>query len=110
MEKITFLVRGSAPTPYEVTFALDGQNPSAFCTCPAGDNGMYCKHRFAILCGDSVMVAGTSVAEVRKVATWLKGTDAEKAIREPQFAEAAFEEAKQAVSAAKKRLAAAFRN
>ena len=52
MERIDFLVQGSAFHPYEVKFLKRSEkNLSAYCTCPAGDNGQYCKHRFSILEG-----------------------------------------------------------
>lgn len=46
MEDICFLVQGSAEEPYKVTFKKNGSNLSAYCTCPAGENCQFCKHRF----------------------------------------------------------------
>lgn len=46
MNQIKFLVIGSSENPYEVNFIRRGNNLSAHCTCPAGENGQYCKHRF----------------------------------------------------------------
>jgi uncharacterized Zn finger protein len=51
MEETYFIVQGSADEPYKVTFRRKGNNLSAYCTCPAGENGQYCKHRFRILAG-----------------------------------------------------------
>jgi uncharacterized Zn finger protein len=48
MEEICFLVQGSAEEPYKVTFRKKGNNLSAYCTCPAGENGQYCKHRIEV--------------------------------------------------------------
>ena len=53
MDTITFMVQGSAVEPYKVTFKKSDSNLSAYLTCPAGENGMYCKHRFRILSGET---------------------------------------------------------
>jgi len=50
-DSVSFSVQGSAPEPYHVLFRRNGANLSAYCTCPAGENGMYCKHRIRILQG-----------------------------------------------------------
>ncbi|SER75819.1 SWIM zinc finger [Nitrosomonas sp. Nm51] len=89
MKEIEFFVQGSAHEPYCVTFILDGNNLSAFCTCPAGENGQYCKHRFAILKGEDKGVVSDNVPKVKEVAAWLPGTDVEAAMME--VAEAAHE-------------------
>jgi hypothetical protein len=47
MEEARFLVQGSAPSPCKVVFVKEDKNLTATCTCPAGQNGQYCKHRFA---------------------------------------------------------------
>ena len=50
-ESIRFLVQGSSAEPYEVTFVKRGENLSASCTCPDGQNRLSCKHRLNILEG-----------------------------------------------------------
>lgn len=110
METITFMVQGSAAEPYKVTFKKKESNLSAYCTCPAGENGMYCKHRFRILSGETKGIVSGNENEVALAATWLSGTDVEQAIREVKIAEQRLEEAKKAATLAKKRLAANFRD
>ena len=110
METITFSVQGSAEAPYEVEFRRDGANLTAYCTCPAGAVGQYCKHRLRILQGDNEGVVGGREEEVQVVATWLAGTDVEAAMLELAKAEALFEQAKKDVSALKKKLARALTN
>ena len=110
METITFMVQGSAAEPYKVTFNKNNSNLSAYCTCPAGENGMYCKHRTRILSGETKGIVSGNEGAVASVVTWLPGTDVEKAIREVELMEQRLEEAKKAVTLAKKRLAAAFRD
>lgn len=105
MEDICFLVQGSAEEPYKVTFKKNGNNLSAYCTCPAGENGQYCKHRFRILdgCGDGIVSGNKD--EVMIVKSWLSGTDVEAALNEVAEKERVLEKIKQDLSVAKKRLA-----
>jgi SWIM zinc finger len=109
MEMREFLVQGSSPEPYKVTFTRDGSNLSAYCTCPAGENGMYCKHRFNILKGSSKGIISPNIADVEIVASWLVGTDVEAAIKTVKNFEKEVEQIKKQLSAAKKELARAMR-
>lgn len=104
MEEICFLVQGSAKEPYKVTFKKSDSNLSAYCTCPAGENGQFCKHRFRILdgCGDGIV--SNNKDEVMIVKSWLTGTDVEAALNEVAEKERVFEKIKQDLSAAKKRV------
>lgn len=79
MERIDFLVKGSSPHPYQVTFTKRGSNLSAYCTCPAGKNGSYCKHRFGILAGSDANLINTNPEDVARVCSWLPGSDIETA-------------------------------
>jgi uncharacterized Zn finger protein len=108
-KRAVFLVKGSAEEPYKVTFELKRGNLTAYCTCPAGEKGMYCKHRFAILEGSSRAVVSENLEEVGEVAAWLKGTDLERAMAEVADAEAVVARSKRELTAAKKALAAAMR-
>ncbi len=110
MNIIKFLVQGSASEPYKVTFQKKDNNLSAFCTCPAGDNGQYCKHRFSILGGFNDGIVSGNIADVQIVASWLPGTDVETALNTVMDAEEKSEHAKRELSEAKKRLAKAFRD
>jgi len=110
MKEMVFLVKGSAKEPYKVTFRKNDNNLSAFCTCPAGDNGQYCKHRFNILGGfTDGLVRGTE-ADVRIIASWLPNTDVEAALLAVMDAEEKYESAKLELSNAKKHLAKTFRD
>lgn len=110
MEKLYFLVQGSAEEPYKVTFQKDVNNLSAYCTCPAGDNGQYCKHRFNILGGIIDGIVSDNEADIAVVASWLPGTDVEAALNAVMDAEEKCEAAKRELAVAKKRLASAFRD
>ena len=101
-DSITFLVQGSAPEPYNVLFRrCDGTNLSAYCTCPAGENGMYCKHRIRIFQGLVDGIVSENIADVKKVVGWLAGTDVEEALRAVSTLEKEADRIKTALSAAK---------
>jgi hypothetical protein len=110
MNGIIFMVQGSATDPYKVTFSKEGKNLTAFCTCPAGQNGQYCKHRFRILAGDPTGITSNNLEEVNTVASWLAGTDVEVALKQVKEAELVLRKAEMEVSKLKKILARAMRN
>ena len=105
MDEIYFLVQGSASEPYKVTFQKKGNNLSAYCTCPAGENGQCCKHRFRIFDGSNEGIVSDNKDEVMIVKSWLSGTDVETALIEVAEKERVFEKVKKDLSAAKKKLA-----
>lgn len=108
MEKINFQVQGSADAPYEVTFERDGNRIVAFCTCPAGENGTYCKHRLSILDGVISGIVSDNIKQVASIASWLPGSNLSAHMNDLSEAERVLEQAKTSVSKAKKRLAAAM--
>jgi hypothetical protein len=110
MQELKFLVKGSAADPYEVSFVIDGNNLSAFCTCLAGINGQYCKHRLGILSGETNGVVSDNVTDVSVVASWLPGTDIDEALKAVADAEENHAHDKTRLSAAKKNLARVMRN
>jgi len=109
VQTLKFLVQGSAESPYEVTFTLDGNNLNAYCSCPAGKNGQYCKHRLSILAGESGSVVSGNQEDILIAKSWLPGTDVEIAIHNIAEAQHEFDEAKKKLSIAKKQLAKAMR-
>lgn len=109
MQEITFLVKGSSPEPYEVTFTKNNSNMNAFCTCPAGENGQYCKHRFAIMAGDNRAVISSNKDQVMVVKSWLPGSDIEEALMKLAEAEHEYDNAKKRLTAVKKSIAKAMR-
>ncbi len=108
MDRLDFLVIGSQGDPYRVTFERSGENLNAFCTCPAGSNGQYCKHRFALINGEFSSVQSANVADLQKLKILIKGTDLEFAYQELVRAENLHAEAKKALDAAKKKMAKAM--
>jgi hypothetical protein len=107
---ITFVVQGSSPTPYKVKFAKTGSNLSAFCTCPAGINGQYCKHRFRILDGDSTGIISNNLEDVKIVASWMTGSDIEVPIKRMKELELNLRKIEAELSIIKKQVAKAMRD
>ena len=104
METINFSVQGSVETPYEVSFIFDDLKLNAFCTCPAGNSGMACKHRLSILAGIATGVVSDNADQIPNVVMWLQGSEIEKSLAELAVAEAELEQAKKRVSVVKKKL------
>jgi len=109
MNKLIFFVQGSAKEPYKVIFQKNDSNLSAYCTCPAGDNGQYCKHRFNILGGITDGIVSANELDVKVVTSWLTGTDVEAALNDVMDAEEQFETAKRNLTSAKKNLSRVLR-
>jgi len=109
MDRIQFLVQGSADVPYKVTFQKDGNKLSAFCSCPAGENSQYCKHRLLILENIGMGVVSDNADQVAVVSGWLPGTSVTSALEAVASAEQELDRAKILLTAAKKTLAATMR-
>ena len=107
---IVFKVQGSAPEPYNVSFAKNENNMTAHCTCPAGNVGQYCKHRLAILRGENPGVVSGNESEINTVLAWLKNTDVEQALADYDEAERRVQDANAKLAKSKKRLARALMN
>lgn len=109
-EKFTFSVQGSSTEPYMVIFEKSNNRIKAYCSCPAGKNGQPCKHRLAILAGDTRNLLGNSSANALIVNSWLPGSNIEEALSILAEAEHNYEKAKQGLSKAKKLLAKAMQD
>ena len=111
MDEISFGIQGSAVDPYQVRFVRRSEdNLSAYCTCPAGSNGQYCKHRFRILDGSAEGIVSNNLDDVKVVQSWLPGTDIEEALNRMRELEAEEARVKKDLSAMKKQLAKAMRD
>ncbi len=108
-KEIVFLVQGSNPEPYKVRFIKNDHMFAAFCTCPAGMNGMYCKHRIDILAGSSDAIISDNLIEIATIKQWLIGTPIEDAIQSLMSTEKVYLSAKKALTKAKKDLSKALR-
>jgi uncharacterized Zn finger protein len=108
MEQLTLHVKGSSSDPYELTFIKDGDSLTALCDCPAGTFGNLCKHRVAILDGDSSSVVDDDAVKTATVVQWLTGTDVEASLAEMREVEARADSPKSDLMAAKRKLAKAM--
>ena len=108
MDELTFQVKGSSAEPYELTFIKDGDSLTALCSCPAGQYGNFCKHRIAILDGNSNAIVSDNAGQAVTVVNWLQGTDVAAALTEFRVIEASKESPKSALVAAKRKLARAM--
>lgn len=108
--KIEFKVKGSAAEPYLVIFVRPGPGQlHAYCSCPAGSNGQYCKHRTQILEGDDGAIVSANRPDGLTVRNWLVGTEAEMHLRALRAAEGEIERAKKTLTAAQKDFARSLR-
>ncbi len=105
---IRFLVQGSAPEPYEVTFVRKGKELTAFCTCQDEQNRSHCKHRVNILEGSQKNIVSDNVSDVAKVQSWLPGSSMQQALRHVKICEARVKAANWEFSDAKRKLAEAM--
>lgn len=111
MQEISFKVQGSAIEPYQIIFVKRSEmNLSAYCSCPAGKHGQYCKHRFNILDGLTKGIVSKNLGDVQIVQSWLIGTDVESALIKMRELDAKAKKINKALSAAKKDLARAMRD
>jgi hypothetical protein len=111
MEEVLFEVQGSAAQPYGVIFVKRSEsNLSVYCSCPAGENGQYCKHRFSILDGHTKNIVSDNHDQVKLVQSWLSGTDVESALIQMRELEIKAAQIKKELSASKKAVAKAMRD
>jgi len=109
MDIVIFAVQGSATEPYEVKFnRRSPTNLSAYCSCPAGQRGQYCKHRFNIMAGIETGIVSNNSQDVQIVRSWVPGTDLEFAIDNMRELENSAKEMKKQLASAKKKVAKAM--
>lgn len=108
VDRLVFIVQGSQAEPYQVILEKNGGNLNAYCTCAAGANGQYCKHRFRILSGNAQDLIDPDSASLCLAVDWLVGTDVETAIIALAKAEDGFAKAKAELAQAKKAVAKAM--
>lgn len=105
-KEVLFLVQGSEPDPYKVTFSKNGDNLRGLCNCKAAKNGMACKHRLDVLQNNkkAIIALQLDLDDVKLVQTWLIGSDVERCMIELQDAEETAKEYQEAVKEAKRNL------
>ncbi len=71
-------VEGSTGNVYEIAAWRVGSHFYMTCTCEAGRNGRFCKHRDALLNGVVVHLLSGNADDVRRLAELISGTEAER--------------------------------
>ncbi len=95
----------SSNIPYTASCYLEENKISVFCSCPAGDNRLLCKHVRKIIAGDdSILYDKNQIIELEAIKSYLMGTDIPLILSELERAESLLEEAKRKVEKAKKNL------
>lgn len=104
---LKFSVEGSKGDIYHIEAKREGDNFRMTCTCQAGQNNLYCKHRFALLDGDgeAVVVGAENVEALQDL---FMGTDVSGRLAEVRLLEQKVDEATKRLKAAKKALARAL--
>ena len=103
-QELRFAVAGSTGAVYEIVAVRDGGTIRLGCTCDAGANGQACKHRLALIEGDTSAIISANAHEAALLPSWLAGTPLDAAFRRLAEAEAALAAAKRTVTSAKKAL------
>ena len=100
---LELLVEGSSGDHYEVTFSREGNVFRTFCTCQAGQNGTYCKHRVALMEGDLKNLLGERRGDLtERIASMMQGTEVEQAHQRFKAVQAAHVVAQDDLARAKK--------
>lgn len=73
-DTLTFYVQGSAKEPYRIMAEGAGATFRAFCNCPAGRKGTFCKHIAYLLQGDVTKLAPSSDALVHELTRRAQGS------------------------------------
>jgi DNA polymerase-3 subunit epsilon len=76
-EILSFSVRGSTGNTYEITARKAPDKLRVSCTCQAGQNRIWCKHRTALFDGDVSNLLSGNVLDVKKLAEWANGMEVE---------------------------------
>lgn len=108
VDELVFQVKGSSSDGYEVTFIKDGDSLTALCSCPAGQFGGPCKHRFAILDGKADAITSDNADQAPKIVEWLAGTDVEEALVALRAAEMGKDTPKDEIQALKRKVGRAM--
>lgn len=105
---MNFVVKSkSSGNEYAVQVYETEDGPVITCNCPAGENGQYCKHRFALVSGDEREVIEAE-APVSEIAKFVAGSRLEAAIDAMHKQEAVVKKVQADLRAIKKSVASAM--
>ncbi|MEO5332618.1 MAG: hypothetical protein H7839_11385 [Magnetococcus sp. YQC-5] len=109
MSEISFQVFGPNNKLLDVVFRKNGKNLTALCTCSAGVNDI-CQHRINILSGSTKEIISNNADDVKKVTSWIAGTDVGKALHHVLECIKKLENATEDFNDSRKRLVKALRD
>ena len=103
-KQITFKVQGSDSTPYTVTFKRRNGKVTISCTCKAGKHNTCCKHRMALIGGDSSAIVSNNVDEVYNIHHLIAESNIEETVIKIRALEKELEKSKTHLKNLKKQL------
>lgn len=109
MSELLFQVQGPQGRPLAVTIRKNGKNLTATCSCSSGVDDI-CQHRINILSGSSKEIISNNHEEVKKVTSWIAGTDVGKAMHDMIESLKHLENAQEDFANARKRLIKALKD
>ena len=109
MNTAEFKVRGSEGDLYQIAFVQTPHGLIVSCTCKAGQNGMFCRHRLQLMAGDKSDLEDTSrLQELDAVLDWPEFTEIRKSINELNEVQKKIDELDRVKSKLKKLVATAI--
>jgi hypothetical protein len=109
MRNTVVQVYGSEGDIYELAFTVLSGKALASCSCKAGSNGQFCKHRLALLAGDmGRLVDKSKASDVKDVLGWPEFSTILDQVSRLHEIEAQIDELEKAKSVLKKSVAKAL--
>lgn len=104
-EIISILSKSSSGNPYTVKFYIEENTISAFCSCPAGEYRMLCKHVLKMINGDeSILNDSTQKHLLSQIASHMNNTAIPTLLSELDKSEKLLSKAQRDAKKAKKNL------
>lgn len=111
MQRELLVNSSSADSTYAVQFTFDVGKLSVFCTCSAGAFGKLCKHKLALLTGDSSTLANNeSIEGLKEVQKWIDQSMWPILLSELQISEENTRVAQSELAKIKKKIEAGMKN
>ncbi|MBF0213529.1 MAG: hypothetical protein HQM00_08195 [Magnetococcales bacterium] len=109
MPEMRFQVQGTQNQPLEVIITKNGKNLTATCSCSTGTHDI-CQHRINILSGSAQGIISKNTDDVKKITSWVAGTDVGKALHDVMEGLKLLENAQEDFNSARKRLIKALKD
>ena len=104
-QSVKILSKSSSGNPYTITFYLEEDAISAFCSCPAGEHRKLCKHILQMIDGDdSILYDNSQKPTLAEICSHLESTPIPSLFSELNNKEMLLKKAQQEVKKAKKNI------